>query len=295
MQQTAADANKEIYDLVELVNQSDISSIRNIVSKLIQIINDPTSTAKDMKEIIQVDPPLTAKILRLANSALYSPRSKIGDIQQAVIWIGYDAVKELALSQKVCEIFKKEEAFLGYSRNALWKHSLGVAIFSKTIYRREFGENGENAYAAGLLHDMGLIVEDQFRQENFRHCLTKSREQKSDLHKVEKKVFRYDHAAIGKAIIDDWEIPNDLGVAVGNHHAPNGSTPEVKKMTSTLHVADHFCQIKGIGYADAPFEDKEHLFRSMRELGIEYQALELIAEEVQKEISKMQDQGFFDE
>jgi len=165
---------EKLNKILELVDESDISSIKNVVSGLIKIINDPTSTARDLKEVIQIDPPLTAKVLRLANSAYYSPRNKISEINQAIIWVGYDAIKELAMSQKVCEIFNKDECIEGYSRNALWKHSLAVALFGKMIYRREFGERGENVYVAGLLHEIGLIAKDQFYQEEFRLALCKS-------------------------------------------------------------------------------------------------------------------------
>jgi HD-like signal output (HDOD) protein len=119
-----AEKYEKIQNIVELANKSEISSIRNIVSGIIRVIDNPKSTAKDLKDIVQVDPPLTGRVLRLANSAYYPPRKKISDIQQAIIWVGYEAVKELALSQKVCEIVNKDEFIEGYSRKALWKHSL---------------------------------------------------------------------------------------------------------------------------------------------------------------------------
>jgi len=77
------------------------------------VINDPESSAKDLKDIIEIDPPLTARVLKVANSAYYCSLRKISEIQHAVIWIGYDVVKEIALSQKVCEAFDQDETFSG--------------------------------------------------------------------------------------------------------------------------------------------------------------------------------------
>ena len=148
----------KLKKIVEMVNKSEISSIQNIVSGVTKIINDPKSSAKDLKEIIQIDPPLTGKLLKLANSVYYSPRTKISEIQQAIIWVGYDALKELALSQKVCEIFAGNSTIEGYSKTLLWKHSVAVSLLGKMIYRKEFREKGENIYVAGLLHDIGIIV-----------------------------------------------------------------------------------------------------------------------------------------
>ena len=126
-----------------------------------KIIRDP------IHNIIEVDPPLTAKLLKLANSAFYGYPKTIGEVQEAIVCIGFEAVKELALSQKICELFKKNDLINNYSRISLWKHSLAVAVFSKLLYRREFAKSGENIYVAGLLHDIGHIIMDQFLHDKF--------------------------------------------------------------------------------------------------------------------------------
>ena len=290
----AEEKHELLYNIIELINESDISSIKNVVSGLVKIINDPKSTAKDLKELIQIDPPLTAKILRLANSAFYSPRNKIGEIHQAIVWVGYDAIKQLALSQKVCEVFKKDTSFEGYSRKSLWKHSLAVALFAKMIYRKEFGESGENVYAAGLLHDIGIIAEDQFYQDQFNIALNKSKNEKKNLIRAEHEVFGFEHTEVGKAIIENWQIPQEIGVAIGSHHNPDKSSQDFSKIARTLYVADYFCQEKDIGYGDAPFEDNAVFVECLRKLGVEHHALELIMEEVDQEIVKMEEQGFFE-
>jgi putative nucleotidyltransferase with HDIG domain len=218
---------------------------------------------------------------------------KISDIQEAIIWVGFDTVKELALSQKVCEIFNSDETFYGYSRNALWKHSLAVALFSKMIYRREFGERGENIYAAGLLHDIGLITEDQFQQDDFQMVLSKSKNEGINVPRAERELFGFDHTEVGKALCDDWQIPESLSTAIGNHHDPSGIYMQHARMTETLYVADQYCQKNEIGYGDSTFEDTESFRRSLKRLGMEHHALDLLIEDVLAEILKMEEQGFF--
>lgn len=163
---------KRLKKITNLVNQSEIASIKSIVSGVMKIISDPNSTIWDLKEIVEIDPPLAAKVLIQANSAYYSPPKKIGEIKQALIWIGFDALKELALRQKVHGIFNGNGAFEGYSTSSLWKHSVAVALITKMIYRREFRERGANAYVAGLLHDIGIIVESQFLPNDFKQVLS---------------------------------------------------------------------------------------------------------------------------
>jgi len=283
----------KLKKIVEMVNKSEICSIRNIVSGVIKIINDPKSSAKDLKGIIQIDPPLTGKLLKLANSVYYSPQTKISEIQQAIIWVGYDALKELALRQKICEVFDGDSTIEGYSRPFLWKHSIAVSLLGKMIYRKEFREKGENIYIAGLLHDIGIIVLDQFCEDEFRLILSKTKTEKKDHTKTEKEVLGFDHTEVGKAMTNDWNLPQELVEVIGCHHNPDNIAQEFVRLGSTLYVADYVCQQKGLGYSDAPIRDKELFRRCLKRLDLTSYALDLIVEDVEQELFKMEEQGLF--
>jgi len=288
---------EEKYDriskIIELVDKSEISSIQSVVSGVIDVINDPESSAKDLKDIIEIDPPLTAKVLKVANSAYYCSLRKISEIQQAVIWIGFDVVKEIVLSQKVCEVFNQDETINGYSESSLWKHSVAVALLGKMIYRREFGERGENAYVAGLLHDIGIIVENQFLEDDFREVLNKSKLEKKNLSAAEYEVLGYTHTDIGSMVTGHWSLPEELVVAIGNHHNPDKAPQEFSKFASTLYIADYLCQERGIGYSDAPFCDSGIFRRCLKRLDLKGYALDLIVKDMEQEITMMEDHGLF--
>jgi putative nucleotidyltransferase with HDIG domain len=284
---------EKISKIIGLVDQSEISSIQNVVSGVIDVINDPHSSAKDLKDIIEIDPPLTAKVLKVANSAYYYSLNKISEIQHAVIWIGFDVVKEIALSQKVCEVFEQDETVSGYSGRSLWKHSIAVALLGKMICRREFGERGENAYAAGLLHDIGIIVENQFLENEFIAVLHKTEHEKINLSKAESEVLGYTHTDIGKMLTEHWSFPEELVVAIGNHHNPDKAPEEFSKFASTLYIADYLCQERGIGYSDAPYFDPGVFRGCLKRLDIKEYALDLIVKDMEQEISKMEGQGLF--
>ncbi|MCP4691097.1 MAG: HDOD domain-containing protein [Desulfobacterales bacterium] len=282
---------KKLAGLVDQVNQSEFSSIRKVVGGIIRIIESPESTANDLKRIIQIDPPLTAKILRIANSAYYAPAKPINDIVQAIIYIGFNTIKELALSQKVCEIFRNEETFEGYSRIALWKQSIAVALMGKLIYRREFGMAGDNVYIAGLLHNLGIIAEDQFLHDDFRKILNRSRTEGKNLEIVELDVLGSDHAEVGRMIAEDWNFPKELTISIGCHHHPARVAQEFSRVATVLYIADYCCQQNGIGYSDAPVPDREMFNECLDKLYIKVQALDLIISDVEQELQKMQDQG----
>jgi len=283
----------KLEDIVKLVNQSEISSIKSVVSGIVKIINDPDSSIWDLKEIIEVDPPLTAKVLMKANSTYYAPPKRIGEIKQAVIWIGFDALKELALSQKVFGIFNGNGSVNGYSLTSLWKHCVATALFTKMIYRREFRERGANAYVAGLLHDIGIIVESQFLPNEFKQVLRKAKQEKKNLSEAEQEFFGYNHAHIGMAIAQNWNLPQELIDAIGYHDKPLESSQTFSKLASTLYVAEYCCKNNNIGYSDAPFPDDAVFRGCLTELNVKPQALDLIVADVKSELAKMEGQGLF--
>ena len=283
--------SEDLRLLVDQVNESNISSIGSVVTRIIAVINDPEATAKELVDIILTDPPLAANVLRMVNSAYCAPKNKIADIQQAVIFIGFEALNELALNQKVCEIFKRGVRINGYSREQLWKHSVAVALFSKMIYRREFAERGENAYAAGLLHDLGIIIEDQFRNENLIQIFETAAQKNLPLMAAEKEIFGYDHAHIGMALAADWNLPEEMVGAIGYHHDPPKAPEATARLTQVLHTANYCCQKTNIGFCDTPMQDDVLYTHCLKSLNIESHALTLIMDEVQQKITAMESEG----
>jgi putative nucleotidyltransferase with HDIG domain len=285
----------KVLDLVDQVNLSDLSSIKQSVTAIIQVINDPKSTVKELKDIILLDPPLAMRVLKTANSAYYS-RSfsrSFSDIEQAIIWMGSEIIKELALSQKVCEIFENDEEYEEYSRKKLWRHSISVALTAKAIYRKEFGERGENAYVAGLLHDIGVIAEDQFLQQEFKKVLALTKTKGIDLPAAEETILSFNHAEVGGAICSSWGLPDSLVASTACHHSPNRSAIQYSKLSSTLFIADFICQENGYGYGIPSPAKKEILKECLKITEIKSHALDIIFKSIKTELSQMEDKGFF--
>ncbi len=280
--------SQEVLSLIiDLVNKSDISSIKQIVSDILEVIRDEDSSAKDLKDIIERDPPLCARLLKLANSAHYGYAKTISDIQEAIVCIGFDAVKELALNQKVCELFKLENVRHGYSRWKLWKHSSAVAVASKLIYRREFRERGDDIYVAGLLHDIGIIVEDQFFPELFDSSLAIVAEGERNLPDVELEILKINHAMVGQAISEDWGFPDELIQAIGYHHNPADAQKEYQQFVYIVYVANYICQRDKIGYVEVNKRDISGFHKCLDALKISERSLGIIMEDVRAELKKL--------
>lgn len=284
---------KEINKIVKLIDNSEIASIKQVASGIINVIEDPESTAKDLTDIIELDPPLISKVLRVANSAYYALQRKVRSIEQAAILIGFDTIKELVLRLKVCEIFSSRNSVYGYTRTALWEHSIAVGLLSRMIYRKEFRERGENIYIAGLLHAIGIIVEDQFLHNDFKKILNKTKIEKKNLSEAEYEILGYNHAELGKAITGHWDFPREIIMGIGYHHNPTQVPQEFSKIATTLYVASCICQKMGIGYCDAPFDGQSVFQECLKILNIEPYSLDLIVTDMEQEFTKLESHGLF--
>jgi len=173
----------------------------------------------------------------------------------------------------------------------LWKHCIAVAMLGKMIFRREFGEKGEEIYAAGLLHDIGIIAMEQFCLNDFKKIIHKTKNDGQEQTAAEKEVLGFDHAEIGEAITGDWDLPQELVRIIGGHHNPEMYPQEVLRIGSTLYVADHVCQQRGFGYQNSASQGEKRFKRSLKNLGLTSYALDLIFTDVESEIHKMEEEG----
>ncbi|MBN2289156.1 MAG: HDOD domain-containing protein [Candidatus Glassbacteria bacterium] len=280
---------EKLTEIISLVNDSSIASIKEVVGEILRALRDIKTGAGDLKEIIEKDPPLCAKLLKRANSAYYGYPRTISDIQEAVVCLGFDEVKSLALNQKACDLFDEDTVFEGFSRWFLWKHSVAVALCCKKIYRKIFHQPGDDLYVAGLLHDIGIIVEDQFFDYQFKSALKKAAEENLNLYDAEREFLSVDHAEIGRAIMLNWDFPDEMTMAIGYHHRPYLlKDKEVEREVLTLCVANRLCHKQNIGYIDAPHVDDTLLRDSIARLKISEEDLQPVVEELNQEIIKME-------
>jgi len=281
-----------VESLVEKAAGSELASIGELAGKIMRTIRNPASSAGELKDLIEVDPPLCAKVLSRANSAFYGFKREISSIQDAIVFIGYNAVNELALSLKVGKLFESDRSIGFYSRKALWAHSLAVAVCSKLIYRREYGERGDNIYSTALLHDLGVIVEEQFAHDSFKATIDACVKDSQCFIETERKQRGFGHPELGEAMARQWSLPEWMSQAIGLHHDPARALGEFAVPAKTIHAADISCRLNGFGWEPEPREAELAEWRGcLASLGIKEKALEIIGEEVKAEMKRLQEAG----
>ncbi|MBI2265004.1 MAG: HDOD domain-containing protein [Armatimonadetes bacterium] len=236
-------AEKGILDRIK-----DLPTLPFIATRVMEIIGDPHSSALDLANVISTDQALTAKVLRLVNSAYYGFPNPITTITHAVAILGFNTLRSLVLSVATFDLFAKRGQDLIFDRQQLWLHSLAAAVCAKSIARRIAYPNQEEMFVAGLLHDVGKVILDQYLHSEFAQAIESAKTEKTPMYEAEKKVLGYNHAEIGKLICEKWRLPMILTEAIRYHHDVDAARDNAK-IASIVHVADILVKMKGIGHS----------------------------------------------
>ncbi len=234
----------------DVVSQIDkLPAFNATVAKVIQLSNDPKSQPKDLVHAISIDPILTAEILKLINSAYFGVATQVVSLQRAVVMLGLNTVKNLALSSSLISNIKMRNNFQWFTSDEFWEHSLGTAVGAKLVAasRSVPIAEREEYFIAGLLHDMGKIVFVQYHHEEYARIMDpdfRPGERKSNL---EVESFGVNHAELGGLMTESWKLPQSLCDSIKEHHRPsfNGDSSDIVK--AAVSLSDFVCNKRQLG------------------------------------------------
>ncbi len=229
-----------------LAKVDEIPPLPHVVIKALKALNDPKSSSSDVAKIISQDEGLTAKILKLANSAYYGFPRSIGTLSEAITILGYKTIKSIIYAAAAHGHLSGELKGYALDRGELWKHSLGVAVVSREVAKMVKYKDAEQAFVAGLLHDIGKIVLNQFVRFGFTLIMKKVEVEKVPFHEAEKDILGFDHTDIGGKIAEKWNLPKELVDSISHHHSPEKAEVDLR-LTSIVHVSDAICLMLGWG------------------------------------------------
>ncbi len=221
----------------DLIGDSpELGSPPMVYRRLVEVINHPRGGAADVANVISQDTALTARLLRLVNSAFFSFPRKIETVSQAVSVVGTSQVRDLSLATSVTDVFKSIPSDL-MDMAGFWKHSLACGVGARVIARLRSEPNLERFFVAGILHDVGRLVLLLRAPEQGRTVLLRARERKALLFETEQAVIGLDHGRIGGVLMEHWSMPESLREAVRFHHEPSKAT-RYPVEAATIHLAD---------------------------------------------------------
>ena len=223
---------------------SHIATLPEVTLKIIELVEDPESTAQDLHEVISNDPALCTRILKVVNSSFYGLPGQIASINRAIVMLGLNAVKNIAIAASLAKLFRGGELTPFFSAKDLWEHSNAVAIASKLLSDKLGMGLSDEAYLAGLIHDIGIMVEMQYDRSDLIDAIDRCEADsggvpQKGLMECEEEVFGANHQDFGIGLCKKWKFPAPFAAAAGFHHNPLSCPDETQKIVFLVHVADY--------------------------------------------------------
>jgi HD-like signal output (HDOD) protein len=265
-------------------------SLSTTVTKVLEICNTPSTSANDLNRVIALDPVLTGQVLKLINSAYYSLPNQINSLTRAIIMLGINTVKNLALSTAVLGSMGREDSFRSLSMDAFWTHSLCVGVMAKALASRKGipGMMQEEFFVAGLLHDLGKIPLNNCFAEEYRQALELSGIEQGSLPKAEEMLLGFDHSLAGKMIADKWQLNLALTEMLRFHHAPEKASENNRQLVAVVALANAYANLFDIGSAGDRYPDVSRIGELLAQVGLKWLDLSSLHLVVQQEIEKAQ-------
>jgi len=225
-----------VSDVRKVIDQiSDLPTLPDVVARLNQIVTDPNASAGDINDIISRDIALSAKILKLVNSPFYGFPRRITTITYAVVILGFNTVRNLALSAFVFDSFKRKGS-KDFDLHGFWRHSICSAIGSQAIARRTRLWQEEEAFMAGLLHGVGKVVMNQHLPKDLSAVMQEVRAKEGRFTEAERAVLDYTQAELGGLLLERWNLPKPIVAATRFCESPDRSQEEAA-LCAIVHLA----------------------------------------------------------
>lgn len=270
-----------------------LQPIPQVALKVLRMVDEQGHSINDIADEIRKDQVIVARTLSLANSALFAKKRPIESLDHALVYLGQDQLAKLVLSAAVQSYF--EQTSIGYSlcKGGLYHHAIGCAQVAEALALRTGKVDGRIAYTAGLLHDIGKVVLDQYMAPAYPLFYRRSMEGGENVQAIEKRLFGIDHTEVGHSLARRWSFPDSLVHAVRFHHQPGGDS-EYKMLAVIVYVADVLLSRFHIGIELERLDTRKlAVYLESIDLAIDRLAdlVDLIPEGVFKSIIESQDSG----
>jgi putative nucleotidyltransferase with HDIG domain len=270
----------------------DLPPMPQVARRIMEIVNDPATNAQALQSVISRDQGMSGQIMKIANSALYSRSRKIETLSDAIVMLGFNSIKNIAIMRATKNLlnFNRKGRVISLKDKLTWEHSVGTALAGRIIARRTQRRFAERAFMAGLLHDIGKMVLLQKVADQFDGIIEEVYNTGRHFTEVEQEKFGFTHAEIGALLVKKWNLSEELEKAIRLHHEIK---PEMKVDTPLVYfidLANKFCHKIGVGFIKEPdLELKDELSAIM--LGVKEEDIGDLEKSIQANIKE--EIGFF--
>jgi HD-like signal output (HDOD) protein len=223
-----------------LTQHKNLQAMPESAIRILRMTRDPNCNSAQLLKLIEQDAALSARIMKAVNSSFYALQTKMTRLDRVVAFMGLRAVKEVTLSSSISG-FCNDIALGSFSGRDLWDHCVGVAILARELAVRSQTMDSEDAFLAGMLHDVGLLLAAQSEIQKSRMVFQEAETHSAPFTKVEQKVYGFDHCELGERLSQNWNLPEYVTCVVRWHHQPEDAPEEYKRFCRHVFIADSIC------------------------------------------------------
>lgn len=223
-----------------LAHVEDLSALAPSVVKLLDLLNREEIDTESVVQVVRTDAVLSARLLALANSAYFAPPSPVESLQEALFYLGFEQVYHLAMAVGLGGVMNRHAAGYAMDEGEFWRHSLLTAKAGELLAGLERPSQASIGYTAGLLHDIGKLVLNQFLDPESQAAIARAIEERGQAGIVaEQNLLRTNHAEVGAALLRKWNLPADIIEATEFHHEPARSKATLPTQISLADAMAH--------------------------------------------------------
>jgi putative nucleotidyltransferase with HDIG domain len=228
-----------------IVNRTtELTPLKSVATRAIQMAEDERSAAMDLASVLSSDQALTAKLLKLSNSAYYGYARRIGNVREAVILLGMRTVRSVAIASSIIDAFNVAE-IEGFDRDLFWAHSVCVGLVAEAVARETRIGRPEDAFTAGVLHDVGKLAMLITERDRFAKTVNLVVRRGLTWEQAEAEAFGIGHQYVGARLAERWKFPESLTDTIRKHH-PERLSRTVETMADVVAAANHACNREGL-------------------------------------------------
>ncbi len=224
----------------------NLPTLPQVVEQVMTLVEDPDTTSAQLADVISTDQALMTKVLKVVNSAYYGMPRRIATLRQATVILGFNTVKNLVLSASIFDSFGRGDENGGFDRVKFWEHSIGAGTAAKVLAQRIRLGQPEELFVAGLVHDIGKVVIDDYLHDEFVRIVQIVRDKNCRILEAESEVLGVGHPYVGQLLAEKWNLPGILTESIAYHHTPQMALNH-KKYVAIVHLADAIARLENLG------------------------------------------------
>ena len=239
MSNAVVDPQARVLEAVKKV--SSFATLPEVTGKIIATVEDPKSTAGTLHKIVSHDPALVTRIMKVVNSAFYGLPGQIGSIERAIVLLGLNAIKNIAVAASLGQLFRGAKLCEGFTPKDLWTHCIAVGVTARELAKQMKLPVADEAFLAGMIHDVGMLISLQTAPEQLRQVCEAAKTSDRAFIDLERELMGMDHQQLGTCLAEQWRFPKNCQLVAGHHHQPSALGEGNRLLVTLVYVADTIC------------------------------------------------------